>query len=273
MTRSRNKKESSTVTNFVVIGSGRGLGYALTTELSSARGRKVNVVAVSRSLGGELHDRSQYPEINQQVRYEEVDVRHEKATEAFREIAKSLPPGPINVIYNSAVVQSDINDQNLLDAAVSREIVDVGVIGLIRTIEGFEDALLRRGGCFLGISSASALSFPIAGPLVTYPASKAFMDKMLQALSVSWPDHVRAMVIHLGRVGSVRESTRGRFYYPTYSQTARHIRRILDSRSRSRSYAYPLVHSVVFRVLHHVFYCFWPVGLAKWLRSSKAFTK
>ena len=273
MTSDAKQVEASTVTNFVIIGSGRGLGYALTTELSSARGRKVNVVAISRSVGSDLPDRSQYPTISQQVRYEEVDVRQEKASEVLRKIAKSLPPGPINIIYNSALVQSDRNDSELLDAVVAREIVDVGVIGLIRAIEGFEEALLRNGGCFLGISSASALSYPIAGPLVTYPASKAFMDKMLQALSVSWPEHVRVLVIHLGRVGSAQESTCGRFYYPTYSQTARHIRRILDSRSRSRSYTYPLVHSVVFRVLHHVFYFSWPARLTKWLRSSKAFTK
>jgi NAD(P)-dependent dehydrogenase (short-subunit alcohol dehydrogenase family) len=233
----------------VVVGASRGLGAALAAALV-ARGYP-RVIGVSRTPPG--NEIGSWP---RDERYEHValDVRSPEAPKRLHDVLASPPAGaPLLVVFNAAVVQSDLQPGGTIDFAVFDEVNAVGVTGFGHVLRAVQDPLLTRGGLFVGISSFAALSPPVVEPRLAYAASKAYLDVALRVLRRAWRPRVHVVTVHLGHIGGDDHGVLGRWIRPSYGMAAEWMLRRLAARRVPHeieyTFAYTLAYRYVLRML------------------------
>jgi len=225
----------------IVIGSSRGLGAALAAGLVARR--CLRVIGVSRTqpegpVGGWYSD-SRYHHVA-------LDVTAPDAPALLRSVLTQSPAAPLLVIYNAAAVRSDLEPDGTINFAVFDQVNAVGVRGLGHVLHAVQDALLTRGGVFVGVSSFAALLPPVLEPRVAYSASKAYLDTALRAVRLAWRGRVRVVTVHLGRIGGSDRERFSRWLRPSYARVAEHVLRRLGTGRIPDEIDYPLPYTVAY---------------------------
>ena len=161
----------------LITGAARGIGEGLARVLV-ARGYHVSLVGLEfqklRSLAAELNQPGQ-PE--RAVAYK-ADVTDSKALE--RAVAQTINEfGRINVLVVNAGIANNGSFASTHVEDLAR-VVNVNLIGAVRTMKAAYEALLLTRGYVLFISSASA--FPALPGITAYGASKAGVDHLANNL-------------------------------------------------------------------------------------------
>jgi len=161
----------------IVIGGTSGIGAAVGARFASA-GASVTVAGL---------DADSAPPTGAAVR--ELDVTAPDALAAFFEAYDG-----IDVLVNAAgIIRRDAE----YDPAVFSSVLDVNLVGTMRSCVAARDALVRAGGCVVNV--ASMLSFT-GGPRVPgYSASKGGIVALTRSLAVAWAaDRVRVNAVAPG---------------------------------------------------------------------------
>ena len=225
----------------LVVGASRGLGAA--TAAALVRRGYPRVIGVSRTPPGHesswRHDR----------RYEHVavDIRSPEAPTRLHDVLALPPAASLLVVYNAAVVQSDLRSDGTIDFAVFDEVNAVGITGLGHVLRAVQGPLLTRGGLFVGISSFAALSPPVVEPRLAYAASKAYLDVALRVLRRAWRDRVHVVTVHLGHIGGDGQGALRRWIRPSYGMAAEWMLRRLTARRIPHEIEYTLPYTLAYR--------------------------
>ena len=224
----------------VVVGSSRGLGAALVDELLKHESFQITGIARSPALRV----------ASGRYRHIELDIAGGDATLRLqKELVDHLPQKPLVVIFNAALVKSDVGDSGCVDSAIGREIDRVGVDGLRSTLGAFEGHLLRWGGVLVGISSFSALLPPIMDQRVAYPATKAYLDMTLRCLRMMWRGRVKVVTVHLGHFSPDGKWLLFWQAVPSCAMVARKIVAGITSARVSDEINYPFHYTLAYKYL------------------------
>ena len=153
------------------------------------------------------------------------------------------------VVYNAAIVRSDMTRDGFFVPDIAREVDRVGIDGLRNAVASFQEHLNRWGGIFAGISSFSALMPPVADLRVAYPASKAYLDMALRCLRLPWRGKVKVMTVHLGHFTPEGRNVMFWQAVPTTIMVARKIASELMARSVPDEVNYPLHYALAYKYL------------------------
>ena len=159
-----------------ITGASSGIGAALAREYAK-RGAVIGLTArreeFLRDLAGEL---------DAQTAIYSLDVRDINAIEnAFADFTQKF--GLPDIVIANAGVSRGTLTQEKEDLEAFQEILDINVMGMVKTFQPFvEPMLARKSGILVGIASvAGARGIPGSG---AYSASKAAAIKYLEALRV-----------------------------------------------------------------------------------------
>ena len=164
----------------VVVGGTSGIGRVLALGLADAG---ANVVATARrenlvdEVAREIEGRGR-----RTVRFAS-DVADEASLAALREaVEKSL--GPTDIVLSCAGITRRAPTLSM-DTAEWQRIVDVNLMGTLRTYKAFAPGMIeRKGGRLIGIASLS--SFVGLQEVSAYTASKSAVAGLTRALAVEW---------------------------------------------------------------------------------------
>jgi NAD(P)-dependent dehydrogenase (short-subunit alcohol dehydrogenase family) len=123
----------------------------------------------------------------------------------------------------------------------------VGVDGLLNCIEAFQEHLVKQGGLFVGISSFSALTPPVAEPRVAYPATKAYLDMTLRCLRNLWRGRCRVVTVHLGHLGDKSGAGLKRLLSVDYKTAAKKIISEIRADKAPDEINYPFLYCVAYK--------------------------
>jgi NAD(P)-dependent dehydrogenase (short-subunit alcohol dehydrogenase family) len=156
----------------LVTGAARGIGEAVAREFA-ARGGRVALVGLEADRLARLAD-----ELGGQHTWAEADVTHRAALErAVEQVVAAL--GGLDVVVANAGVASTGTVATSSAEALAR-VVEVNLIGAIRTVRATLPHLLAARGHYLLV--ASVASFTVAPGLAAYGASKAGVHAFGDAL-------------------------------------------------------------------------------------------
>jgi NAD(P)-dependent dehydrogenase (short-subunit alcohol dehydrogenase family) len=164
----------------VVVGGTSGIGRILALGLADAG---ANVVATARrqnlvdEVAGEIEGRGR-----RTVRFAS-DVADDASLVALRE-AVEASLGPADIVLSCAGITRRAPTLSM-DTAEWQRIVDVNLMGTLRTYKAFAPAMIeRRRGRLIGIGSLS--SFVGLQEVSAYTASKSAVAGLTRALAVEW---------------------------------------------------------------------------------------
>lgn len=214
----------------LIIGNSDGIGSAVTAALA-ARGDRV--VGISRSAS---------PMGPEGPRHEILDVTSPQLPEVIRRLVRE--EGDFDVCIYCVGIGSELK---LPDLSNEARVLDVNLIGMVRTMEALVPDWLARGhGHFVGISSLADDIYAADAP--SYSASKAGFSNYLLSMGLKLRRHnVHVTNIRFGFVNTKMARARFRPFTMTREEAAQHVLRCLDRR--------PLQLSVpkVIGTLAHVF--------------------
>jgi short-subunit dehydrogenase len=222
---------------FFITGISRGLGRALAEE-GLKRGHEV--WGVSRSLPRGLDKR---------IRHTLCDIgKREDIDRAFDRLKKAMFVPDI-VILNAAAIRPDYKDKGL-DTDAMEEGFNTNVIGGLRLISLFmPEFLAGQKGVFINISSVvSFIPVERARDKVSYPATKAAMDKAFEALRLrSEGSCVSYVTINLGPLSNAGGMP---FFKASYDKTAKMIIGLGERRGGcpSMAFSYPFLAGLVYKL-------------------------
>ena len=179
-----------------------------------------------------------------------ADLADPGATAVLEQMARTIPAGPIRLVFNAAFLERDVDESGRIDFERFEVTNRVNIDGFGRTIRAFQDLLLRDGGLLVGVSSINAVKPPFLEPRVAYGATKAYMSMALRNLALAWPRRVRLMEARLGHIGT--DPAAGGLlpkFVPTYHTTARAL---LAQASRTHPpllWTYPFVYCLAYNYL------------------------
>ena len=167
----------------VVVGGTSGIGRVLALGLADAG---ANVVATARrenlvdEVAREIEGRGR-----RTVRFAS-DVGDDASLAALRDaVEKSL--GPVDIVLSCAGITRRAPTLSM-DTAEWQRIVDVNLVGTLRTYKAFAPAMIaRKRGRLIGIASLS--SFVGLQEVSAYTASKSAVAGLTRALAVEWAPH------------------------------------------------------------------------------------
>ncbi len=183
----------------------------------------------------------------QRYRHIQGDISSRVFLSRLKAITDQLPPGPTDVVFNAAIVKSDILKGGAFDHEIFNAVNLVAIEGLGNVLTAFGSHLCTHGGRFIAISSFSALAPPIAEPRLAYPCSKAYLDMAMRCLRFIWPPHVKAVTVHLGHIGGSGETLFSSWLKPSYEMAARRIVRSMTSGKIPDTIEYPFLYSLVYK--------------------------
>ena len=235
---------SRKIKKFVVIGSSRGLGEAIVEEILESP--DTYVFGVARTPLRDLPSCLRWSESNRYYHFE-LDIGNDAVQERLAEVCERLPNEAVCVILNAAYVESEVDQRGVLDYSIVREINQVGIDGVIKVVECFEEHLKRHNGVMVGVSSFSVYT-PIAiEPMLAYAASKSYLDSFLRGLGRIWRGKASVLLVHLGRMGGKNRRRFPNFLVPTYQNVARMIIAQSNRTQGYREINYPIIYSVIYR--------------------------
>lgn len=167
----------------VVVGGTSGIGRVLALGLADAG---ANVVATARrenlvdEVAREIEGRGR-----RTVRFAS-DVGDDASLAALSDaVEKSL--GPVDIVLSCAGITRRAPTLSM-DTAEWQHIVDVNLVGTLRTYKAFAPAMIeRKHGRLIGIASLS--SFVGLQEVSAYTASKSAVAGLTRALAVEWAPH------------------------------------------------------------------------------------
>ena len=227
----------------VVVGSSRGLGAALVDALLRAGAPRV--LGVARTPRAAMAAQQPWAGTGR-YQHLELDVTTEAAVGRLSDALTTLPPGRLRVIYNAAVLKSDLPPADGIDWTSVDEVNRVGVTGFVNTVRAAEPHLLRTDGILAGISSYAAIAPPVREPRLAYPASKAYLDMALRVLRQRWRGRVRVVTVRLGHLGLARPRGWRRLVRPSYEMAADRVLAALVAARGPDVVGYPWAYSAVY---------------------------
>lgn len=234
--------------HYIVIGSSRGLGACLVDELLK-EGK--HVVGIGRSPGTQVRNQAGWFATGR-YSYVGLDITSPECVEKLR--AQKFPCEPLCVIFNTALVNSDVNPDGTINHAVFNAVNHTQVDGFGNVLNSFEKHMLSYGGMWVGISSFSAFIPPVFEPRIAYPSSKAYLDMALRCLDSVWDNKIKVVTVHLGHMGEKDgQSLLSRWLVPSYSTCAKVIASRIIAGSCNREINFPFIYCVLYKYMLRIF--------------------
>ncbi len=152
----------------LVTGGTRGIGEAIALAFA-ALGDQVLATGVEAEL----------PAGQENIDYVALDVRNE---DAIGQLVAGLPG--LDVLVNCAGVLYRDNQEH--EVAGFEEVVNINLLGTMRTSYACRSLLAEADGCVLNM--ASMLTFFGSGPAPAYSASKGGVAQLTRSLAIGWAD-------------------------------------------------------------------------------------
>ena len=152
----------------LVTGGTGGIGQAIATAFA-ARGDQVLATGVETEL----------PPATGNIDYATLDVRNQ---EAIQQLVGTL--AGLDILVNCAGVLYRDNQEH--QVAGFEDVVDINLLGTMRTSFACRELLAAAGGCVLNM--ASMLTFFGSGPAPGYSASKGGVAQLTRSLAIGWAD-------------------------------------------------------------------------------------
>ncbi len=226
---------------YIVIGASRGLGASLVANYLKEGAR---VIGVSRTGEDGIENIADWKKTGR-FSYVQVDIAEPTSVDIMKSIAETCGKSPICVIFNAAVIGSDVGKDGRINFDVFRKVNFTGVNALGHILEVFGDYLTSHGGMLVGISSISAWLPPAGGNKIAYPATKAYLDMLLRALRLLWWNkQVHIMTVHLGHIGENRH-----WFVPDYDSAAHRIVKATISNHSPERLCMSTPYCIVFSIL------------------------
>lgn len=229
----------------VIVGASRGLGASLVNKCLE---NGLTVVGIGRTVEEAVGDIEVWKKTGR-FRYVQADIGNPNSVNILRGIAEGCNGKPLCVVFNAAVIDSDVETEGTLNFDVFKSVNRTGIDGLCHVLEAFSRYLVLHGGMLVGISSFSAWVPPIGGNKVAYPASKAYLDMVLRSLRLLWDGRVHIMIVNLGHLG---HDGGGSFFATGYSQVAERVTRAILCSNPPENIYMPRLYSVAYRTLRLV---------------------
>lgn len=212
----------------VITGASSGIGLALARHYL-ARGASVTAIARRAELLAQLAD--EYPG---RVYAVVADVRDAAALQGAAGAIMVRHGAPDIVIANAGVSHGTLTDV-AEDEEVFRDIMDINVLGMVKTFQPFLGAMRKNGsGTLVGIASVAGFrGLPGSG---AYSASKAAAIAYLESLRVELRGSgVRVVTICPGYIRTPMTST-NRFRMPFLMEADDAARRMAQAIARGSSF-------------------------------------
>ncbi|MCP4992096.1 MAG: SDR family oxidoreductase [Colwellia sp.] len=231
------------INKFVVIGASRGLGSALVNELLINESYQVFGIARTRfeevKYYGKWRNLERYHHI-------EADITTASSSEIMKSVCSEFSYEPVQIIFNAAVVESDVINNSTIDYDIFDKVNYVGIDGFRNVLKAFEGYLLNYGGVFVGISSFSAFIPPVFDPRIAYPSSKAYLDMSLRCLRSMWDRrYISVVTVHLGHI----EETQTGILSRSYTKTAEKLVKSLTGKKIPSEINYPKPYTLVYKYI------------------------
>ena len=152
----------------LVAGGTRGIGQAIALAFTAA-GDEVLAVGIEADV----------PTGKGDIRYETLDIRD---GEAVRQLVGKL--SGLDILVNAAGILRRDNEEHEVEGF--EDVVDVNLLGTMRTSYACRDLLAETGGCVLNL--ASMLTFFGSGPAPAYSASKGGVAQLTRSLAIGWAE-------------------------------------------------------------------------------------
>ncbi|MBF0299224.1 MAG: SDR family NAD(P)-dependent oxidoreductase [Oligoflexia bacterium] len=238
----------------VIVGTSQGLGASLVNCFFQKSSCKI--IGISHTAKELTKIRTEILKSDRYLHYH-LQIGTQNFVQKLKLIAESLNTDSnstnyICVIFNSACIVADLKvnmQKSAIDWPVFHQIHQIGVIGLNSVLEGFADYFAKHRGVFVGISSFSAY-FPGIDPLkIAYPASKAYLDLLLEALRILWHQRVHVITIHLGRISAKEQRGIASLSSTNYSAASNYIFKVIMKAQKGAVYDYPFIYKLLYRYL------------------------
>lgn len=202
---------------YIIVGASRGLGASLVGRCLE---EGLEVIGIGRTNENSVVSIAHWRKTGR-FKYVQADITEPSSVSIMKSIVGAYKENPACVIFNAAVIESDVDDNGNLIFDVLKRVNTTGIDGFAHVLEALGNYLTSQRGMLVGISSISAWVPPIGGNKIAYPASKAYLDMVLRSLRLLWDKRVHIMTVHLGHIGGG-----GSWLVPKYDAVAQ---KILDS--------------------------------------------
>lgn len=199
---------------YIIIGASRGLGASLVDKCLE---NGLDVIGIARTGEDKIENMEAWKRTGR-FRYVRTDIGEPSSVEKMKSIIGMCEGRPVCIIFNAAIIDSDVRADRAIMFDVFKNVNHAGVNGFGHVLETFSDYLVSHGCMFIGISSISALVPPVGGNKIAYPASKAYLDMALRSLRLLWDKKVHVMTVRLGSIGGS-----GSFFIPGYDNVAQRL--------------------------------------------------
>ena len=206
----------------LVTGGTRGIGEAIALAFA-ALGDQVLATGVEDEL----------PAGQENIDYLALDVRNE---DAIGQLVAGLPG--LDVLVNCAGVLYRDNQEH--EVAGFEEVVNINLLGTMRTSYACRSLLAEADGCVLNM--ASMLTFFGSGPAPAYSASKGGVAQLTRSLAIGWADEgIRVNAIAPGFIDAGMSA-------PVFSNPEVRAKRSAGVPVRSLGTAFDVVNAVLYLV-------------------------
>lgn len=232
-------------TQVIIVGSSRGLGAAMTEKILE---KGLIVTGIARTPFNEMENFQKFLDSGR-YNHIELDITSEKCIDFISSKLAEIKDQKTCVIFNSACLESDIDDNLKIKLDTAREINSVGINGLLNIIKSVESHLLQNGGVFVGISSFSAFTPPVFNLKIAYPASKAYMNMVLRCLRLNWKNRVKVVTVNLGHIGKNENLDTIKSVIPDYQTVASKIINNVFSNKIKEEVNYPWIYCLAYKYI------------------------